>query len=341
MYDVKEIAPLGYAGLNGKISYEQKLASGELKKEVADSGAEIIKGGECMKDITDKDDGCIDGRLAIRLLFPNGIEGEDFNEVEITDALDHHRAKVAGGGYITALAMKLALDGPSGSINQDLQSVADHLTRYGIYGGTHTGDHSHDGAVDCGANDRFSEIIQTGDDLRANIATTVQAVLPLCHPCAQMPPEITERTGRNTHAAATNEEYAAASSGEARFGIIMNTIAEVQANLGNNKPVSVSKHLEGGHKEAFIVINAVPGKTFSQAAFHEQLKAANPDVADDALPQAFALDLPRVVELAEAMSKGHDNEQEAFAATLYAGLAFQFATAATLTDGTLRTFVVQ
>ena len=41
------------------------------------------------------------------------------------------------------------------------------------------------------------------------------------------------------------------------------------------------------------------------------------------------------------MAEGRENSEEAFQVALQAGLAFQVATAATLTDGSLRMFVVQ
>ena len=53
----------------------------------------------------------------------------------------------------------------------------------------------------------------------------------------------------------------------------------------------------------------------------------------------FVVDLPRIVALAHAMADDRE-DPAAFQLALEAGLAFQVATAATLTDGTLRTFVV-
>ena len=138
-----------------------------------------------------------------------------------------------------------------------------------------------------------------------------------------------------------HEGYFEGSDGHTRFDIIMNNIADVQGTVRSDEPVSVSKHLCGSHRESYVVLNTVAGKTFSQAKFQKQMAEKFPDIPPKDLPQAFVVDVPRIVELAKAMAKGRDNEEDAFKVALFAGLAFQFATAALLTDGTLRQFVVE
>ncbi len=77
-----------------------------------------------------------------------------------------------------------------------------------------------------------------------------------------------------------------------------------------------------------------------RADFQRRQIEKHPDIAPKDLPQVFAVDVPRIVQLARAMAEGRDDPQHAFEVALFAGLAFQFATASYLTDGSLRTFVV-
>lgn len=340
MYSVTELAPLGYGMPDAKISLHKKLENGDLHEPAVEKGAEIIAGGECMADLTDTDDGCIDGRQALYLLYPsNGADG-DFEEIDITDPFDHKRAKVSGGGYMTSLVMKLALDPHVTNINEDLEGVAEHLTHLGIYCGAHTGSHSHPGSVDCGANDKFDTILGLLKELAPQINESVKAVWPLCGVADMHSQTIEKASNGGVERTLGHEGYFDGSNGEARFDVIMNCIARTQKKVGGDKPVAVSKHLGGNHNEAFILLNTVQGKTFSQAAFKQKLADEFPETPEEKLPQAFVVDLPRVVELAHAMAKGRPNEEEAFSIALHAGLGFQFATAAALTDGSLRNFVI-
>ena len=67
-YKIEEIPPLGFGNSQAGISLDKKLEIGELSSEHIEVAAEIIKSGESMADITDFDDGCIDGRAALRLI---------------------------------------------------------------------------------------------------------------------------------------------------------------------------------------------------------------------------------------------------------------------------------
>lgn len=80
-----------------------------------------------MVEITESDDGCIDGRPAVNLIMPSTDTVGNFEETAIENPYEHIRAKVAGGGYLTSLAMKLALDPHITHINEDLKGVAEHL----------------------------------------------------------------------------------------------------------------------------------------------------------------------------------------------------------------------
>ncbi len=338
LYAVQEIEPMGYGTL-GKISYKDKVESGQFPAEVTTYTAELISRGECMVPITDRDDGCIDGRAATSALWrtPKG---------EVKKLLKpgkHARAKVAGGGYITTVSMECALGSHNDKIDVELGEVAKHLADQDIVCGTHTGDHNPEGKTDCGANDNLQAILEKSIDEFGNIEATMKYVFDKVGlPYSE---DAFHDVNRGWVGTAQHEAYFAASNGESRFKVIMSKIADVQAGQNEDYPVSTSKHLEGSHNEGFIVLNFAEGKTFSQPLLRQKLHEQFPALAEEQLPQAFVVDVPRIVQLAEAMAANRPDdarsEQHRFDICLYAGIAYQFATAATLTDGSLRTFIVQ
>lgn len=336
-YTVTEVPALGYGNSESKISYVKQMENGELTEEVAAYGAELIKSGECMTEVTEMDDGCIDGRPAIEILFFNE-DGELVKKL-IVDASNHERAKVAGGGYMTTLAMKQALDTPAATVDADLADVAGTLTRAGIFCGAHTGAHGHDEATDCGANDKYRIILKSGVDYQAQIAETTSALLGVAG--IEYDEDVAHKVNANWAAAAERDAYFDGSTGATRFTVIEKAIKDAQDATGDfTKPVAVSKHLGGDHKEDFVVINYAEGKTFSQRLFAEKMRANFPDIPEEKLAQVFVVDVPRIVKLAQAFTKHRENADEDFQIALYAGVQYQLATAATLTDGSLRNFII-
>jgi hypothetical protein len=334
---VTEVPPLGYGNKESKISYAKQMESGELTAEIAGYAAELINGGECMQDITEEDDGCIDGRPAIEVLFVD--ENGNLATREIVDASNHERAKVAGGGYMTTLAMKRALDVPAGTVDEDLANVVGTLTREKVYCGAHTGQHGHGEATDCGANDKFQPILQNGILYRQEISETTSALLGAAG--IEYEATIGDKVLNGWSETLTNNVYFAGSTGASRFTVIEQGIRAAQEATGDfAKPVAVSKHLNGDHKEDFIVINYIEGKTFSQRLFAEKMREKFPDVEESKLAQAFVVDVPRIVKLAQAFTKERENSEDDFKTALYAGVMYQLATAATLTDGSLRNFII-
>ncbi len=342
-YVISEIAELGYGDPNAHISPDRKLRSGELSLEAVEAAAEIIKSGECMAPITKEDDGCIDGRQALSLLYPDSGR---LVKVDVDNPFKHKRAKVSGGGYITALAMKLALDPHVIDINGDLIGVAEHLTRLGIYCGVHTGGHGDETSCGCGANDNFDAILANLNNYSLQLNQTVRAWWSYCDTSEEYNEVIEKKSNDGVATTLSHKGYFAGSTGVARFKVIMEQIVKTQKQLGDTgRPLSVSKHLGGEHNEAFVIVNTVKDRTFSQAAFKEKLQQVFPDLAEEKLPQVFVIDVWRIVQLAHAMAEGRASqdltENEAFQIALHAGLGFQLATLATLTDGSLRNFVVR
>ena len=329
-YDIKEIPPLGVGNPESSISYVKQLESGELTAEVAEKAVELIMSGECMREINEKDDGCIDGRHAVQVVFPT--EAGEFIERPVANSEEHLRAKVAGGGYITALAMRVGSGEASDSARNDLAGEIRRLATAGICCGAHTGEHGHGDATDCGANDKFPLILENGIRFQDVIAANTVALIK------EAGLEVNEALLGDVFTNwknAVDRQYGKESTGATRFDVIEEGIVDLQQEAQQkDKPVAVTKNLGGDHKEDFIVVNYRDGETFSQPALNERLTEQFPDVQ----AQAFVVDAPRIVAIAKARA-GED--EEAFQQSLYAGVAFQLATAATLTDGSLRTFVVK
>ena len=333
MTTVLEIDPLNYGNPDAKISYKKQIDSGELSPEVAERAAEIIRSGECLVDITEKDDGCIDGRTAEEVMYLNE-EGELVISA-VTPDDTHERPKIAGGGYMTSLAMYRSLYGSSSHVDSDLAKTTSILAGKNIYCGAHTGSHSQDDTTDCGANDKVETILQNGIGFRENIGKSVAALLEVAG--VKYEDAVFGRVTSGWSTTLENAEYFSGSTGASRLDVINTSVQQAQIESGNDKPLAVTKHLGGDHKEDFIILNYVKGKTFSQAKFREKLSEAFPDIEDINLAQAFVVDVARIIELANAM--GETDEEKEIA--LYAGIAYQLATAATLTDGSLRNFIIK
>lgn len=326
----EEFGSLGFGNPDATISYDKQLESGELRAGVAVSAVELIKSGECMRSITDRDDGCIDGRCAREIWFA-AEDGE--KELPISDPSEHLRAKVAGGGYVTSVAMIAGLASATESIDDDLKGAVAYLGGKEMYCGLHTGSHERGDAVDCGANDKVVEILAGGVMHKEGVAVMTERLLGAGG--ARFDEEMMADVFAGWESAV--EEYARddTSTGKSRFEVMRAGIREAQEARGEGETVAVSKRLAGDHKEDFIVVNYREGETFSQAVFAEALAEKFPDIPDEKRAQAFVVDVWRIVQLAEAWG---DGDERRYMQALHAGVAFQLATAANLTDGSLPMF---
>ena len=346
---VTEISSLGYGNQESKISYDKQRENGELPETVSTKSVEIIKNNECLQPVNESDDGCIDGRPTIEVLCVD--KTGELTSSSVGDNTAHERAKVAGGGYMTSLAMQRALEEPNMTLDEDLGVVASKLTEKRIYCGAHSGAHSSTEActTDCGANDKFQKILENGVGYRGSIAENVRGLLAVAD--INFDDQVFNAVMDGWSKTLDNGAYFEGSTGDSRFTVIENSMKDAQEKSGSfERPVAVSKHLEGDHKESFIVLNYIEGKTFSQVQFAKKLAESFPDIDKKDLPQAFVVDVPRIVQLAKAMGAAStedgrirsDLEIEARTEkALYAGIAYQLATAATLTDGSLRNFVIK
>lgn len=331
---ITEIIPMGYGNPNSTISYDKQIESGELKPEVAARSREIIASGECMHPVTDNDDGCIDGRPAEEVLYVD--EKGNFYTKPIEDAAEHIREKVAGGGYITGYAMYTGLGRKGASLDEDFHDVGKITNSKKLCCGAHTASGSHGATTGCGANDKVGEILANGIVFKEQIAKNTRALLEAGG--VSFDETVFTTIIGNWQATIEDEAYFDASTGAQRFNAIQDNIKEAQAADGGTKAVSVSKNLVGSHNEDFIVVSYVEGYSFSQAHFTKALAESFPENPIEKSAQVFAIDVPRIIKLAKAI--GGDDEQQVNAA-LYAGVAYQLATAATLTDGSLPIFLVK
>lgn len=326
---ITEISPLGYGNPDSSISYDKQRANGELSEEVDNRASELLQAGEFLVPVNETDDGCIDGRPTDSVLYIT--EDGEFYSNE-ADNHNHERAKVAGGGYITGTAMRLGAGIKGESIDQDILATGAELTSKAIFCGAHTGEHQHADGTDCGANDKMSLIFNAALQHEASVAGTTKALIETAG--LEFNKDTFDEVIANWRGVTEDEAYFAESTGASRLKATQAIVEVAHNELQPEKPLSVFKQLAGDHKEDYIVINFVEGKTLSQVALADTLHEEFPDLDSKNLAQSFVVDAWRIVELAKAAVA--DDKLEA---ALYAGVMYQLATAATLTDGSLRTFI--
>lgn len=341
LYAEIKIDPAGYG--EGKISYENYTSSEDYDPEVEERFFEILREFEALVDVQESDDGCIDGRFTVELYINK--DGEF--ELVVADNSNHERAKVAGGGYMTGLAMRLGTVVHGANIEGDLEETVETLAGNKVFCGAHSAGHVHldengvETKTGCGANDEFPLILHNGIAYADKIKGTMEALLNK----VGMPFDVTifDKVIEKWEEVMSDENYFAGSSGATRLQKILNFQAVKSIDAGGRKPVAVTKNLEGAHNEIAIAINFVEGKTVSQGIIADKLaeniatkKGIKAEEVDKkTLPQAFVIDAWRIVELSEnVFDKDIASELEALQA-LYAGVIYQLATAATLTDGSL------
>lgn len=225
--------------------------------------------------------------------------------VEKTKSLD--RPKVFGGGATMTTASLIGLGEAKDKKLSDVFSESMALLRDKMIGfGAHTDTHASGENCGCGAIDKAPAIIRNAVRFNREIRSTIEALgIP------------TDGLGDVEAAYAS---YAAGDMGAYSGKSIMNEI------IDNGKIV---KELDDDHKEIAVILNQVPGYTVDQ----EKIRKLSHSNA-----QAFAVDVWRVVELAERMYA--DQSDDVKHKALLSELVYTLATAATLTKGDLPVYVI-
>lgn len=337
---LKETVPApGLGDKNSSISIK-KYEDDATKEVLLDDLREIVRSGECIAPCYHHDDGCIDGRCANQLVFP---EDGDFATKDVSDNSGNERAKVAGGGLITGLAMHKALGEGIVSPEEDIAYIAAEFAKQNIYCGAHTGSHANGGKTDCGANDRFDEIINNAISNRAAISQFTEVLVQQIG--QQFDQNAMDQDINQWTDIVNRQSYFMNSDGVTRLDAISEGVLVAQKTITDDKKASVIKNLGGGHNEVELEVMCEEDYTFSQTRLRDALIARNPDVNPDDLPQVFVLDLWRVHQLAEAIAqmperttgrlRTEDEVRQRYSRALHAGVAYQVGTYITLTDGSL------
>ncbi|MGE5309871.1 MAG: hypothetical protein ACM3JF_02210, partial [Sphaerimonospora mesophila] len=298
-YVINEVDSLGFG--EGSLGYKpERYPDGVLKDAI-----DLIKSGECMVEVTDPDDGCMDGRHATKVIF---MEGDEFVTRPIEETgRQHDRSKVTGGGAIVGMMSFLSQGG--GSIARDperpltpeqlLTNVVIALGAEEVFVGAHTASANGDDATGCAANDAVDTVMRNGNEWRDNIIPMAIASLKRQ---GESPDLEMINTVLENWQSLLNRGFFDGSTGASRLKAIQDGIREFRKDNPSDKPRAVIKYLNSKHFEAFELRNFVPGKTFSQKKFRELLHTKYPDIDPDQLPQVFATDAWRVEQIAKALS---------------------------------------
>lgn len=268
------------------------------------AGIEVIESPMILVDVDrDKngepidDDGCGDGRGVLEVW-----EGftRRFKSLR--------RAKVFGAGVAMSAADEIGSGRATGkSLKATFLGAIDRLKRAGLNFGGHTDDHAHGPNCGCGAIDKAPDIVRNAIKYEGQIRESI-------HTLGIADDGLDGIFGnyRAFDSAAPNYEDFSG--------------AEVMGRVQEDD--RVTKRLEGDHKEFFIVLNMVSGKTVDQEAVR---------AATGGKLQAFAVDVWRLQEIAEKL---HPEDPAAQHQAFMSKLVYTLAVGATLTKGDLPVYVI-
>ncbi|MDB5180911.1 MAG: hypothetical protein JWO54_674 [Candidatus Saccharibacteria bacterium] len=287
-----------------------------------------------MVDITALDDGCVDGRPTVGIV----VRTEDGQKVLPIHVPNKERPKLAGGGYVTAFTMRAGVGIIGVDADTDLKETGLVLADKNIVSGAHiASSHSHDEqdlTTGCKANDEVDIAFDNASDtnkFEVKIIETTDSLLQAAG--VELADGNLKLITNNWRKTLENENYFKNSTGKSRLDVVFATQEAVNEASDSEVQIAVTKELTGRHNEWYFVINLLEGKTFSQAKLLELLRVDFPDLDPNDLPQAFVVDVPRIVELA----RGAVDDQDVPSA-IAAGVMFQASIAAVITDGTLPVF---
>lgn len=325
-----EITLLKDGNPNG-LSLFERLRSGELNNDNIQRAIGIVAVGNCIKLVDwEYSDNCFDGRPVGETITLDADGNTLTNQIE--DISNSERYKLAGGGYISGLAIKAGLGEFGSHIDSDMSDLMHSLSKDNIFCGTHGGSHSGGEKSDCGANDNIRLILENGVKHQAAIKRSTFELLNAIGVKADDDSldDIFENWGNITN----KDDYFEGSTGKLRHDNVKEFITTKHTDNEMDDNSIVSTNLVGDHHESLVVFTNGKGITFSQAEFKNQ----QDKIGIDESVQTFAVDIERIEEIAKSVADSNGSD---YTQAFLAGLAFQFATLSTLTDGSLRTFLTQ
>ena len=261
------------------------------------------------------DDGCGDGR-GIAKIFHKGKE--------LLNSMNRHRAKVFGGGVAMASSVLIGNGLARFKGETNLKSIfgagISLLQDKGIGFGAHTdthaaekaeADHIHNPNCGCGALDKASTVVRNAVKYREEIKGTITAL------------------GVDTGGLDEVLDEYAAFAGDMDDSDYTGTGVKEDVQAQGK----VTKRLAGDHLEGYALFSLIKGKTVNQNKVRE--------ISDDAV-QVFAVDVWRMVDIAERIFPGQDEESlHSRNKAFMSQLVYTLAVSATLTKGDLPIYILR
>lgn len=218
-----------------------------------------------------------------------------------------NRAKVFGGAAAMTVGSRIGLGRSFGrNLNAAFEDAAGDLAAAGIDFGAHTDEHAHGDNCGCGAIDKAPQTVANVVRFKKEIKETSLAL------------------GANAQdidaVLDSYEKYNDEISGSSYSG---KKVMDGIVGLGK-----VVKKLAGGHKEARIILNTVKGYTVNQELVRE---------VSGGRVQAFAVDVWRMQDIAQRLHPADEALQQR---SFVGQLVYTLGVAATLTDGSLPTYLM-
>lgn len=281
------IVPEGLQFGEGGISVKEQIKKGILTPEAPKHIYELLMNDpNAFKPIEATDDGCGDGRPWSKVIQQTTENGQKKINLYKTSLL---RAKVFGGGLVTASSMWRTINGvpnDTETAGQDRSFMAKELKQREFSHGAHSDDHAEGQNSGCGAIDNYSLITANALKYRDEITNVLAG---LYGDTLEENQDAIESTFKVYEALSRESAYFSDVSGKQSMEQILQAGAVV-------------KELAGHHVEETIVINDVPGTTLDQPYFTQTVKNACIEKQKPQTIQAFSVDVWRGREIADIVT---------------------------------------
>lgn len=216
-----------------------------------------------------------------------------------------------------SVASQVGLGRAKSGLKGLFEMEADELDEAGVTFGAHTHNNASGDNSGCGAIDEAPLIVANTKQYKDQIKTTFMGMKDL------LADNGIDASEENVDEVLGNyEEYARTHPNDDYKGkAVMESILEKE---------KVVAELEDEHREIAIIINLVKGMTVDQ----ELIRSTTGGVV-----QVFSLDLPRKIDIADKRYKDEGDDVKSKA--VLSMLAFALSTSATLTDGTLKVYLIE